>query len=45
MKRMLDNQGSLTDMLYSHMIKALGLKKNMYKLYSGTLIGFAGGQV
>ena len=44
-KRVLIDQGSLTDILYSHVAKALGILRNSYKLYSGMLVGFVGGQV
>ena len=44
-KRVLFNQGSLADILYSHATKALGISKNAYKQYKGMLIGFTGGQV
>ena len=44
-KWILIDQGSLADILYSHMVEVLGLKRNMYKFYTGMLVGFARGQV
>lgn len=45
MKWILVDQGSLANILYSHMTKVLKLKKNMYKPYASMLVGFVRGQV
>ena len=44
-KRILVDQGSSVDILYSHMAEALGLQKSMYNAYTGALMGFIGGLV
>ena len=42
-KRILVDQGSSADILYSHMAEALGLQKSMYNTYTDALVGFAEG--
>ena len=44
-KWILVNQGSSIDILYSHAVEALGLKKSTYNAYITALLGFIGGQV
>ena len=43
-KRILVDQGSSADILYSHTAEALGLQKTTYNAYAGALVGFAGGR-
>ena len=42
-KRILVDQGSLANILYSHATEVLGLEKCMYSTYIGTLVGFTKG--
>ena len=44
-QRVLVNQGSLVNVLFSYVIEALGLQKSMYKLYNDTIVKFIKGQV
>ena len=44
-KRVLIDQGSSADILYSHATEALGIPKSLYKPYNDVLVRFAGGQV
>ena len=44
-KRILVDQGSLNDILYSHVAEAFGLEKGTYNAYIGTLVGFTKRQV
>ena len=39
-KQIMVDQGNSIDILYSHVVKVLGIPKGMYKLYNDTLIGF-----
>ena len=41
-KRILINLGSSVDILYSHAGESLGLKRNMYKSYTSTLVDLVG---
>ena len=43
-KRILVDQGSSTDILYSHAAEALGLQKSMYNAYADALVGFTEGK-
>ena len=40
-KRVLINQESLADILYSHAVEALSISRSAYMPYNDTLIGFA----
>ena len=42
-KWILVNHGSMVDIQYSHVTKALGIPRNIFKLYNGILIDFMGG--
>ena len=42
-KRVLVDQGSSADILYSYVAKALGIHKDAYNTYAGALIGFTRG--
>ena len=44
-KQVLINQGSSTNILYSHAVEALGIPKSLYKLYNSVLVGFTGGRL
>ena len=44
-KRILIDQGSSVDILYLHVIEAMGITRSMYKSYGDALVGFARGQV
>ena len=43
-KQVLFNLGSLTDILYSHVVKASSIPRSMYKLYNNMLVSFAEGK-
>ena len=43
-KRILVDQGSLTNILYSHVVEALGLERGMYSAYTSTLVRFTRGR-
>ena len=43
-KRILVDQGSSSDILYSHAEIVLGLQKSMHNTYTGELVGFTGGK-